>query len=145
MLKFILYVSEVSDHCGDRETFDILKTSRANNAKQSVTGMLVRKEKEFLQFIEGPAEVVDALFSKIEVDDRHRSVKLVEQRMTSDRVFYDWEMGFADEQNLRPLQWKWQLDKISLLSLADDTAHCFNFVKEFMGMPNLAGNGPLPE
>ena len=142
MIKFILYVSEVADQCGDRETTEILKTSRANNAKNSVTGMLVRKEKEFLQFIEGPAEVVDALYDKIKVDDRHRAVKIVEEGMTADRVFFDWEMGFADEQNIQPLQWKWQLDKISLFSLAEDTAHCLNFVKEFMGMPKLAANGP---
>ena len=144
MIKFILYVSEVADHCGDRETTEILKTSRSNNAKNSVTGMLVRKKKEFLQFIEGPAEIVDALYDKIKVDDRHRSVKIVEQGMAEDRVFFDWEMGFADEQNVQPLQWKWQLDKISLFSLADDTTHCLNFVKEFMGMPMLAGNEPLP-
>lgn len=144
MIKFILYVSEVAVHCGDNETTEILKTSRANNAKNSVTGMLVRKEREFLQFIEGPAEVVDALYDKIKVDDRHRAVKIVEQGMTADRVFFDWEMGFADEQNIQPLQWKWQLDKISLFSLAEDTVHCLNFVKEFMGMPKLAANGPLP-
>ena len=145
MLKFILYVSEVADQCGDRETTNILKTSRSNNAKRSVTGMLVRKEREFLQFIEGPAEIVDALFDKIKVDDLHRSVKIVEQGIASDRVFFDWEMGFADEKNIQPLQWKWQLDKISLFSLADDAVQCLNFVKAFLGMPKLAGNEPLPE
>ena len=145
MLKFILYVSDVSDHCGDRETTDILKTSRTNNARNSVTGMLVRKEREFLQFIEGPAEVIDDLFRKIQVDDRHRSVTIVDQGLTSDRVFFNWEMGFASEPNIQPLQWKWQLDKISLFSLADDAARCLNFVKEFMGMPMLAGNEPLPK
>ena len=105
--------------------------------------MLVRKEREFLQFIEGPAEVVDALYDKIKVDDRHRGVKIVEEGMTADRVFFDWEMGFADEQNIQPLQWKWQLDKISLLSLADDAEDCLTFVKAFLGLPQLAANTPL--
>ena len=144
MLKFILYVSEVADDCGDRETTDILRISRTNNAKNSVTGMLVRKEKEFLQFIEGPPEVVDTLFDKIKVDVRHRSVKIIEEGMSADRVFFDWQMGFASEENLQPLQWKWQLDKISLFSLADDASNCLTFVREFMGMQKLGGNEPLP-
>ena len=145
MLKFILYVSEVADHCGDRETTDILRTSRTNNAKKAVTGMLVRKEQQFLQFIEGPVEVIDELFAKIECDDRHQSVKVIDQGMSTDRVFFDWQMGFADEQNLQPLQWKWQLDKISLFSLAEEASHCLDFVKEFLGMQKLGGNEPLPE
>ena len=145
MLKFILYVSEVADHCGDRETTDILRTSRTNNAKKAVTGMLVRKEQQFLQFIEGPVEVIDDLFAKIECDDRHQSVKVIDQGLSTDRVFFDWQMGFADEQNLQPLQWKWQLDKISLFSLAEEASQCLDFVKEFLGMQKLGGNEPLPE
>jgi len=142
MIKYILYVSEVSEHCGDSETADILKTSRANNARNSVTGMLVQKNSQFLQYIEGPEKGIAELFNKIECDDRHRSVKIIEEGMTVDRVFFDWEMGFADEQNFQPLQWKWQLDKISLFSLAEDAASCLEFVKEFMGSPKLAGNSP---
>jgi hypothetical protein len=143
MIKYILYVSEVADHCGDRETKDILVTSRSNNNQNSVTGMLVRKEKEFLQYIEGSSDSVDMLFKKIETDDRHRSVKVVKQGMTSDRVFFNWEMAFADERNFQPLQWKWQLDKISLFSLADDAEDCLTFVKAFLGTPQLAANSPL--
>ena len=145
MLKFVLYVSEVADHCGDQETTDILRTSRINNAKNGVTGMLVRKEMEFLQFIEGPNDVIGKLFTTIENDNRHRSVKVIEQGMSADRVFFDWQMGFANEQNIQPLQWKWQLDKISLFSLAEDASHCLTFVKEFLGMQKLGGNEPLPE
>ena len=142
MIKFILYVSEVSEFCGDSEPTHILEPPRANNAKNSVTGMLVRKNMQFLQYIEGPVEGIEELFGKIERDDRHRSVKIIEEGVSADRVFFDWEMGFADEQNLQPLQWKWQLDKISLFSLADDAAKCLEFVKEFMGTPTLAANSP---
>lgn len=142
MIKFILYVSEVADYCGDVETANILKSSRANNAKNSVTGMLVRKDKQFLQYIEGPERGIDELFIKIERDDRHRSVKIVEEGLAEDRVFFDWDMGFADEQNFQPLQWKWKLDKITMFSLAEDAGNCLEFVKGFMETPNLAGNSP---
>ena len=142
MIKYILYVSEVSESCGDKETADILRTSRTNNARNAVTGMLVRKNRQFLQYIEGPAQDIEELYNKIERDTRHNSVKIIEEGLAEDRVFYDWEMGFADEHNFQPLQWKWQLDKISLFSLAEDAAHCLDFVKEFMGTPALAANTP---
>ena len=145
MIKYILYVSEVADHCGERETTDILKTSRANNEQNAVTGMLVRKNKQFLQYIEGPSDSIDMLFKKIETDNRHRSVKVVSQGMASDRVFFNWEMAFADERDLQPLQWKWQLDKISLFSLADDGEECLAFIKTFLCVPQLAANTPLSE
>ena len=109
MIKYILYVSEVSDSCGDKETADILRTSRTNNARNAVTGMLVRKNRQFLQYIEGPAQDIEELYTKIERDTRHNSVKIIEEGLAEDRVFYDWEMGFADEHNFQPLQWKWQL------------------------------------
>ena len=143
MIKYILYVSEVADHCGERETTDILKTSRSNNEQNAVTGMLVRKDKEFLQYIEGPPNSIETLFRKIETDHRHQSVKVVKQGLVSDRVFFNWEMAFADERNFQPLQWKWQLDKISLFSLADDAEDCLTFVKAFLGLPQLAANNPL--
>ena len=142
MIKYILYVSEVSENCGDKETADILRTSRTNNARNAVTGMLVRKNRQFLQYIEGPEQGIEELYTKIERDTRHNSVKIIEEGLAEDRVFYDWEMGFADEHNFQPLQWKWQLDKISLFSLAEDAAHCLDFVKEFMGTPALAANTP---
>ena len=85
------------------------------------------------------------LFKKIETDNRHRSVKVVSQGMASDRVFFNWEMAFADERNLQPLQWKWQLDKISLFSLADDGEECLAFIKTFLYVPQLAANTPLSE
>ena len=142
MFKFILYISRVSDHCGDRQMTDILVTSRSNNAKNSVTGMLVRSDSAFLQYIEGSEDTIDNLFRTIQRDDRHHSVKTISEGLIDDRVFFDWEMGFANEDNLQPLQWKWQLDKISMFSLADNASDCLDFVKAFLATPDLAHNLP---
>ena len=142
MFKFILYISRVSDQCGDRQMTDILVTSRSNNAKNSVTGMLVRSDSAFLQYIEGSEDTIDNLFWTIERDNRHHSVKTITEGLIDDRVFFDWEMGFANEDNLQPLQWKWQLDKISMFSLADNASDCLDFVKAFLATPDLAHNLP---
>ena len=140
--SYVLYVSNLSDGCGDREIVEILNTSRKNNAKRSVTGILICKDRIFLQYIEGPEAQVADLFEKIESDKRHRDVKVVHQGSIKDRVFFDWEMGFANERNMQPLQWKWKLDKLSLFSLAEGADDCLSFVKEFMGTPGIAVNSP---
>ena len=140
--SYILYVSKFSDGCHDREIVDILNTSRKNNAKRSVTGILISKDRIFLQYIEGPEAQVAELFEKIKSDKRHWDVKVVHQGSIKDRVFFDWEMGFANEMNMQPLQWKWKLDKLSLFSLAEGADDCLNFVKAFMGTPGLAANSP---
>ena len=53
VFKFILYISKVSEQCDDRQMTNILVTSRSNNARNAVTGMLVRSDSAFLQYIEG--------------------------------------------------------------------------------------------
>lgn len=142
LLTYILYVSEVADHCGEDEIRAILKTSRENNSKNSLTGMLISKDKYFLQYIEGPEAQVVALFDKIKSDERHQAIKVVNQGTISDRVFFNWDMGFADEKIKQPLHWKWQLDQISMLTLAEDADDCLTFVKAFLSAPNLAVNSP---
>ena len=142
MFKFILYISKVANKCGDQQMTDILVTSRSNNAKTAVTGMLVRSERAFLQYIEGSEATIDDLFWKIERDERHQAVKTIKEGFINDRVFYNWEMGFATEENFQPLQWKWQLDKISMFSLAENAADCLDFVKTFLETPDLAHNLP---
>ena len=142
MLTYILYVSAVADHCGEDDIRAILKTSRENNSKNSLTGMLISKDKYFLQYIEGPEAQVVALFDKIKSDERHQAIKVVNQGTISDRVFFNWDMGFADEKTKQPLHWKWQLDQISMLTLAEDADDCLTFVKAFLSAPNLAVNSP---
>jgi hypothetical protein len=142
VLTYILYVSELADHCGQDDIRDILKTSRENNSKNSVTGMLISKDKYFLQYIEGPEAQIVELFDKIKNDERHRAIKVVNQGSIFDRVFFNWEMGFADEKIKQPLHWKWQLDQISMLTLAEDADDCLTFVKAFLSAPNLAVNSP---
>ncbi|MAH84925.1 MAG: hypothetical protein CBB68_11600 [Rhodospirillaceae bacterium TMED8] len=142
MLKYILYTSKVARECGDREIKDILRVSRANNARNSVTGMLIYKDDDFLQYLEGPSEHVTELYEVIEKDQRHQDVNVVKDGMIEERVFYDWDMGFADQKSMRPLQWKWQIDKLSLLALAEDASECLSFVTEFLQTPAVENNVP---
>jgi hypothetical protein len=58
----------------EEELIQLLETSRQNNAKIGVTGMLLYKDGNFMQLIEGPEEAVRALHAKISIDPRHRGL-----------------------------------------------------------------------
>ena len=43
-MYYILYTSEASENCSEKEISEILKISRKNNQTNSVTGILVYKK-----------------------------------------------------------------------------------------------------
>lgn len=71
----------------------LMTQSQRDNRRLAVTGGLVYLDRVFMQYLEGPAEAVDALFGRIQVDARHHDVKLLERRLVPRRMFCDWSMG----------------------------------------------------
>ena len=140
---YILYTSIGSARCSNKEIANILRKSRQNNLSNSVTGVLVYKNPEFLQYLEGPQDAVVSLYEKIKTDDRHVSVQTVSDGEMGSRVFPNWEMGFANEDDLQPLKWKWDLDKLSLFSLVEELEDSMDLIKTFIGTRNLAQKIPI--
>ncbi len=77
---------------------EILVESREFNAKHDITGCLIYFEGFFIQYLEGEAEEVLALFEKIKIDIRHRSVDLLSQGNIYSREFDTWSMAYLSEQ-----------------------------------------------
>lgn len=79
----------------------LLREARENNAKLGLTGMLLHAEGSFFQVLEGQADVVDALYVKIDRDKRHDRVTLIIREPIPRRYFDAWTMGFykvSDEE-----------------------------------------------
>ena len=77
----------------DRATLaGILTGARRNNRRDEITGALICRRDVYLQMIEGPAAVIDALYSRIVADDRHQDVRPLLTDMVAQRMFPDWEM-----------------------------------------------------
>lgn len=89
-----VYASAAARHFETDELATLLAVARANNARLGLTGMLLYAEGSFFQVLEGPADVVDALYVKIERDPRHGQVTLVIREPIPRRFFDDWTMGF---------------------------------------------------
>lgn len=70
----------------------ILSAARRNNPLLGITGALICRHDLYLQLIEGPAEAIDALYARIEADDRHFDVRLLLTEVMGERMFPNWAM-----------------------------------------------------
>ncbi len=77
------------------EIRQILEASRANNARVGVTGALMFNAGCFSQVLEGPQGAVEAVFERIQQDQRHGDVSLLEVKTVDARAFESWSMGFV--------------------------------------------------
>lgn len=95
----ILYVSRsvISTRPGQFESAvkAILAESARNNPPAGLTGALLYDRGRFLQWLEGPAQALDARFAVIAKDPRHGDVDLMLRRSASARRFPEWRMAFV--------------------------------------------------
>lgn len=73
---------------------DILSTSRRNNHRDGLTGVLVVGGCRFLQAIEGPRQSLDQAYRRIQVDERHFALVQLSRKPITTRSFPDWDMAF---------------------------------------------------
>ncbi|MBU3710469.1 MAG: BLUF domain-containing protein [Limnohabitans sp.] len=93
MLVRLLYVSRAVSPDSPEIIESILADSRAHNLGQGITGILCYGGGIFLQAIEGGRAQVNALYSHIVGDKRHKDVVLLHYEEISERHFGGWTMG----------------------------------------------------
>jgi hypothetical protein len=92
----LVYVSTATIPFFRLDLRELLSKSRDNNAKLGITGMLLFKDGNFLQVLEGEREKVRALYQKIGEDPRHSNLATLFEGASDHRDFPDWSMGFQD-------------------------------------------------
>ena len=90
----IIYLSQTKERMSEAELNGILETARKNNQARGVTGMLLYAGNTFLQVLEGPRLIVEEMYDKIFMDERHARVRLLKAHDVAAREFDDWSMGF---------------------------------------------------
>jgi hypothetical protein len=85
MIRQIVYLSTARS--SDADVTAILETARSKNGEMGITGMLAHGGNLFLQILEGAPEAIDALMAKISADPRHRSLRVLQDVMVSEREF----------------------------------------------------------
>jgi hypothetical protein len=92
----LVYVSSATKLFSDEDLKALLQQSRDNNARLGLTGMLLYKDGNFMQALEGPDDAITSLYAKIRGDPRHQSVLQLIRRQIQEREFASWSMGFAN-------------------------------------------------
>lgn len=99
----LLYLSAASPGLNEAALLDILAASQQRNAAKNITGLLLHSDGNLIQIIEGAEIDVEALFSKIEKDHRHRQVTVLSRKFVEQRDFPEYKMGFKrTPENMRP-------------------------------------------
>lgn len=92
----LVYVSSAARPFSRSDLEDLLATSRDNNARAGITGMLLYKDGNFMQVLEGEEGAVRAVYDKIGADPLHKGEIILRQGVTEERQFPNWSMGFRD-------------------------------------------------
>lgn len=92
----LVYFSSATRLFTEEELVELLEKSRANNTSLGVTGMLLYRDGNLMQVLEGEEETVTGLFDTIRRDARHFGVNAVLHEEIAERQFPDWSMAFRN-------------------------------------------------
>jgi hypothetical protein len=100
-LHTLLYISRnlIEDAMLETEVRQILEASRRRNATLGITGALLFSPDTFVQVIEGPQPVVQALYDRVRQDPRHMECIVLADRAIEARQFGEWSMAFAGRRD----------------------------------------------
>ncbi|GEA12454.1 BLUF domain-containing protein [Alteromonas sp. KUL49] len=90
----LVYCSKANQHFTSADLLALLEQSKDYNASKNITGLLLYKDKSFIQLLEGDKKEILDLYREIEKDTRHRQVTRLIEKETDERHFPQWSMGF---------------------------------------------------
>lgn len=96
-LYFALYRSRARRHLTESTVRSIILASVRNNRRDGLTGFLHTDQDHFLQYIEGPQDMVMKTMARIQTDRRHYNLIVLADGSLDERMFPDWNMGQITE------------------------------------------------
>ena len=94
-LRSLVYSSNAVTRFYQEDLEQLLLAARAHNETVGITGILLYRKDQFIQFLEGPVPEVTSLIDRIEQDTRHTNVRIVVDEFQRERQFADWSMGYV--------------------------------------------------
>jgi hypothetical protein len=139
-MKNIVYVSTAVKLMHENQLMDILHNSRQHNAALNISGVLLYSEGTFIQVLEGRDGVIDALYSRIQADRRHKNViKIIDEPIT-EKSFAQWLMGFSVTDVEKTAKLVGYLKSISDLDLSSGNSCAIAAIKTFIESNQLNVN-----
>lgn len=92
----LVYVSSATAPFSKSELVELLAECHENNTKTGLTGILLYKDGNFMQVLEGEKDIVTSVLARIERDPRHKGIITLYDEDISERQYPDWTMAFRD-------------------------------------------------
>ena len=92
----LLYISSAVREFDAHEVQILAANARARNAANGVTGLLIYHDGNFLQVLEGPSEAVQASYTRIMQNWRHKGATVLLREEVETRAFPEFSMACAD-------------------------------------------------
>ena len=115
-MHLIVYMSEYVGNSNSMfsDIGDIITTSKANNPKRGITGILLYHKGNFVQVLEGEEAALRGLMQIIEKDERHKDLRYLVDENITERGFDQWNMDFFNLSDKDNLDYE-QMEEISRL------------------------------
>ncbi len=94
----LVFHSDVTPGVTKEHIKSIMAASQAKNPTRGINSMLCFDTTHFLEILEGPHRVVDALYGKIQTDTRHRNVKTAIKDGIDKRLLENWVMLYMGRE-----------------------------------------------
>ena len=95
-MNYLIYKSTALVAPGSAACRDIVTVSQRNNAGLGLTGFLHAEDGLFIQYLEGPAKPLVALYERLHLDRRHEHLVLLGHGKSTKRRFSDWRLGYSE-------------------------------------------------
>ena len=95
MLTCLIYISRAVGPQTTTVTTQILETARSFNKSHDLTGVLCQGKGLYVQVLEGERSVLNSLYRRIVVDNRHADAEIVSFADISARQFSSWSMALV--------------------------------------------------
>lgn len=92
----IVYASSATQPFDEKALRALLEVSQRNNARVNVTGMLLYREGNFIQVLEGEESAVQETYDRIARDPRHCGVLPFLKGDIAERDFPAWSMAYRN-------------------------------------------------
>jgi hypothetical protein len=131
-MKNIVYVSTSVKLMHENQLLDILHNSRLHNAALNISGVLLYSDGTFIQVLEGKDTVIDALYTRIKADQRHKNIITLIDGPITEKSFGQWLMGFAVTESKKTEKLLGYLRSINELDLNNGNNTAVDAIKTFI-------------
>ena len=96
----LTYLSEAVSDMSFLGLMRLLESARAFNQQHGITGILFYDNQQFGQIIEGERANIMKVWKRIQEDERHHRIELLEIREIAERSYPEWLLRFYGGESL---------------------------------------------